>query len=579
MDGKHPTLEDLKAQLSAAETERDYFRQVSERLGRKTLSDSQDFSRMIGNLRKGEEQLRRDRHKLEEIVAERTAELIRINRELNESTHRYDELVQRIPSGVYTLRIREDGSMQFEYLSPRFCRILGIQAEYLLQDARHAFEIAHPEDIENLKQSTRDATLRLVPFRWEGRFIVRDKLRWIRIESDPVRSPDGDVLWNGVVSDVSERRRSEERLKVSEELYRHLTELAPNAITVADVSGVIRMLNPRSFQLFGLEQLSEAIGSSVFEWVSPTCMESAVTTFEKLLLEGSISDLEITLLRKDGSEFIAEVNASVLRNSQEQPRLIILVMFDVTQEKLAARELHQKNADLEQFIYTVSHDLRSPLVTIKTFLGYLEGDIAAHNQERVAQDLQYIHSAADKMKLQLDELLELCRIDRVETTPVTIQLREIVAEVLDLLAGTIDDRSIDIRLPETDLALFGDRSRFCQVWQNLVENAIKYSHSTADVQIEIGVEQVNGMSVFFVRDNGVGINPQYHDKIFGLFEKLDASSSGAGIGLAMVRRIIEKCDGRIWVESDGENSGSCFYFTLPKALRNLAEQTSLLSGG
>jgi PAS domain S-box-containing protein len=571
-------MEDLRVQLSVTESERDYYRQVADRLGRKTLTDAQDYSRMISNLRQREQQLSQDRDELEKTIAERTSELVRINRELNESAHRYDELVQRIPSGVYTLRIREDGSLQFEYLSPKLCSILGIKAEYLLQDPRRAFAIAHPEDRVDLKQTTKDATRRLVLFRWEGRFIVRDKLRWIRFESDPVKTPEGDVLWNGVISDISDRRSSEEKLKVSEELYRHLTELAPNAITVADVSGVIRMLNPRSLQLFGLDQLSEAIGSSIFEWVSPQSTESAVAAFEELLLKGSIAGLDLTLLRKDGSEFISEVSASVLQNAQGQPGLIIFVVFDVTQKRQAERELHQKNIDLEQFIYTVSHDLRSPLVTVKTFLGYLENDISTRNQERVAQDLQYIHSAADKMKLLLDELLELCRIDRVESTPVTITLREIVAEVLDLLAGTIDDRCIDIRLPEADLALSGDRSRFCQVWQNLVENAIKYSQSNADVQIEIGVQQANGKTVFFVRDNGIGIAPQYRDKIFGLFEKLDASSSGAGIGLAMVRRIIEKYGGRIWVESDGENSGSCFFFTLPDAARIVAEQSSDLSG-
>jgi len=125
--------------------------------------------------------------------------------------------------------------------------------------------------------------------------------------------------------------------------------------------------------------------------------------------------------------------------------------------------------------------------------------------------------------------------------------------------------------------LSGDRQRFCQIWQNLIENAIKYSRGDTAVQIEIGVQQADGEAVFFVRDNGIGIAPQYHEKIFGLFEKLDGASSGVGIGLAMVRRVIEKCGGRIWVESDGEGTGACFFFTLPDAVRSNTEKPAGLT--
>ena len=114
--------------------------------------------------------------------------------------------------------------------------------------------------------------------------------------------------------------------------------------------------------------------------------------------------------------------------------------------------------------------------------------------------------------------------------------------------------------------LFGDRPRLCRIWQNLIENAIKYSRDEVIPRIELGVQQVNGETVFFVRDNGIGIDPRYHSKIFGIFEKLDPKSPGAGLGLSMVQRIVEKCGGRIWVESEGIGKGSCFSFTLPHAV-------------
>lgn len=561
-----PSLEALRTKVAAAEAERDYYRQVAERLGRKTLSDAQDFSRMIAALRQGEEQLRLDREGLEKIVEERTAELVTANAELSASTCRYDELVQRIPNGVYTFRVLADGTMKFEYLSPRLCRIIGVKAEDMIEDAGYAFALAHPEDREGLQQATIDATRLMTTFHWEGRFVVRGEIRWICLDAEPTRTAERDVLWNGVLSDISDRKLSEEKLKVSEELYRHLTELAPNAITVADLSANIMMLNPKSIRLFGLAEETDAVGRSVFEWVAPNSLEAARQAFEQLFQIELITDLELTLKREDGSEFIGEVSASLLRNPNGVPRLVIITIADISVRKQAQKQLQMKNDDMEQFLYTVSHDLRSPLVTVKAFLGYLEADMESGNRERVGQDLQFIHSAADRMKLLLDELLELSRVDRVENPPVNTSLIQISHEVLDVLAGVVNDRKIELCLPGADVPLFGDRPRFCQIWQNLIENAIKYSHGCDRPRVEIGFRNSAEETEFFVKDNGIGIDPLYQDRIFSMFEKLDPGSPGAGIGLAMVRRIIEKFGGRIWVESGGCNTGSCFYFTLPTAV-------------
>jgi light-regulated signal transduction histidine kinase (bacteriophytochrome) len=205
-------------------------------------------------------------------------------------------------------------------------------------------------------------------------------------------------------------------------------------------------------------------------------------------------------------------------------------------------------------------------VTVKTFLGFLESDMAGTDQKRIFQDLQFIHNAADKMKMLLDELLEMSSIDRVETQLVSVSLMEVLAEVLDDLAGIISEHKVDVRMPDTGLMLFGDRQRLCQIWQNLIENSIKYSQENTVPRIELGVQQLNGEPVFFIKDNGIGIDPQYHCKIFGIFEKLNPKSPGAGMGLSMIHRIVEKCDGRVWVESAGSGKGSCFYFTLPNAV-------------
>ncbi|MBL0226545.1 MAG: HAMP domain-containing histidine kinase [Geobacteraceae bacterium] len=185
-----------------------------------------------------------------------------------------------------------------------------------------------------------------------------------------------------------------------------------------------------------------------------------------------------------------------------------------------------------------------------------------------------MHGATDKMKMLLDELLELSRVDRTETAPSRVSLREILDGVLGDLAGVINERRVDIHLPDTDLMLYGDRLRLSQIWQNLIENAIKYSLDGTQPLIELGLQQENGETVFCVRDTGIGIDPQYHHKVFGIFEKLDPKSSGVGLGLPMIQRIVEKYGGTIWVESAGTGRGSCFRFTLPRAAIERTEERS-----
>lgn len=238
------------------------------------------------------------------------------------------------------------------------------------------------------------------------------------------------------------------------------------------------------------------------------------------------------------------------------------------EREVALREIEEKNAELERFTYTVSHDLKSPLVTIKTFLGYLEEDIKSPDNPRVQQDLGFMHSAADKMAQLLDELLELSRVGRLNNTPQKIAFSELAAEAVRLDAGRISERGATVTINDSPLVLFGDRSRLVEIWQNLVENAVKYSSNAVTPHIEIGCEIEGGTAVFFVLDNGMGIDPRYHEKIFSLFDKLDPSSEGTGLGLALAKRIVEIYGGKIWVESAGEGHGSCFRFTLPNAVQS-----------
>ena len=225
--------------------------------------------------------------------------------------------------------------------------------------------------------------------------------------------------------------------------------------------------------------------------------------------------------------------------------------------------LEDKNAELERFTYTVSHDLKSPLITVKGFLGALEHDIAQGNTARMKADMARISAGADRMSGLLDELLELSRIGRVVGTPEEVPLGEVARDAVALVAGFAEERKVQVKVADGLPVVFGDRLRIQEVLQNLVENAIKFMGDEPVPLVEIGGLQRNGESVYFVRDNGMGIDPRYSHKVFDLFDKLDRNTEGTGIGLALVKRIVEVHGGRVWVESEGLGHGSTFYFTLP----------------
>jgi PAS domain S-box-containing protein len=240
------------------------------------------------------------------------------------------------------------------------------------------------------------------------------------------------------------------------------------------------------------------------------------------------------------------------------------VQAEAEREKLIA-ELEAKNAELERFTYTVSHDLKAPLITIRGFLGLLEKDARASEIERMQSDMQRIVEATDKMQRLLSELLELSRIGRLINPPTAVPFEAIVHEALDLVHGQLEARGVRVEIAPHLPLVYGDRARLVEVVQNLVDNAAKFMGDQAEPQIVIGQQGTaqDGKPIFFVRDNGIGIDPAYHANVFGLFDKLDPRSEGTGIGLALVKRIVEVHGGRIWLESTGGNKGAKFFFTLP----------------
>ena len=274
--------------------------------------------------------------------------------------------------------------------------------------------------------------------------------------------------------------------------------------------------------------------------------------------------------KADGTPMWIEGEYVCLYDDQGRIKGHFGIQRDVTMRKQAQaereefiEELEARNAEMERFTYTVSHDLKTPLVTIKGFLGLLRQDMARNDVARVETDLAQISQATDTMAQLLSELLELSRIGRQMNPSEAVSLTELAREAVTLVDGAISARGVEVEVAPEMPEVWGDRLRLLEVYQNLIENAVKFMGDQTEPRIEIGARQQGSEVVCYVKDNGIGIDPKYHENVFGLFNRLDQRIEGTGIGLALVRRIVEVHGGRVAVESAGEGQGSTFSFTLP----------------
>jgi signal transduction histidine kinase len=236
------------------------------------------------------------------------------------------------------------------------------------------------------------------------------------------------------------------------------------------------------------------------------------------------------------------------------------------QREAMIRELEQKNAELARFTYTVSHELRSPLITIQGFAGLIQEEVVSSGDPaELRNHVRHIIAAVDTLDALLSDLLKLSRAGRSINTPEPVGFGKIAGEAVALFALPFAEHGIRVEI-DPDLPVVNvDHARIREVLVNLIENAIKYRGGRPDPVIRIGIAKRGDEPVFCVQDNGIGIESRYLDRIFNLFEKLDATTEGTGVGLAIVKRIIEAHCGRVWAESEGLGKGTTFRFTLPVA--------------
>lgn len=371
-----------------------------------------------------------------------------------------------------------------------------------------------------------------------------------------------------LIRDVTNELRNQQEKEFQSYFLELIINNIPFPLFYKDDKGVYKGCN-KSFCDFLNKDREEIVGHTVFDIFAEEMAGEFHQKDMELLKSQSSQQYETRIKFPDGREMDAVFHKKVFMSQEKQPLGIIGMYFDITERikaeaviKRQMEELSKINTELERFSYTVSHDLRSPLVTIQGFLSLLRDDIRSGNHEVVEENMRRIEDATEKMHQLIEGLLSYSRISKQENYFQELPMSKLAQEASNLLFGISQMKKCKIKIqPDMGIELV-DKTQIRELFQNLIENAIKFSETKKDNTVEIFSRQEKGKRTYCIQDHGIGIDDEHKDKIFELFSRFNTDASGNGLGLALVKHIIDEHHGKIWVESEGKNKGSVFCFTL-----------------
>ncbi|GIV61404.1 MAG: hypothetical protein KatS3mg044_0270 [Rhodothermaceae bacterium] len=487
-------------------------------------------------------------------VARDVTEKLAAERALRYSEEKFARAFRSTPDAITITRLRDGMILD---VNESFERISGHRRDEVIGKKMADIGIWSADQRQRMVEALeREGRIREMPFRF---VMAHGEVRDFLVSAE-IFELEGEAFLVAISRDVTEQKRAQEALRAREAQLSTVVSNVPVVLFALDREGRFTLSEGKGLASLGLVA-GEVVGQSAFELYAgyPDVVQALRRTLTGVPVSWTahLDDL------------VFEVHMTPVIEDDGTVSGLIGVAIDVTERARVAEErerlieeLEARNAELERFTYTVSHDLRTPLVTIKGFAGMLREDLEEGRQERVQQDIDYIEGAADRLARLLDELLQLSRAGRIIHLQPAVPLSEVAQDAVRAVIGAGKERDVEVVIQDDMPVITCDPVRIGEVYQNLVDNALRFMGEQTHPRIELGARLEDGRVRCWVRDNGMGIPPEYHEHIFGLFERLETGVDGTGIGLALVRRIAEAHGGRAWVESEGVGKGSTFYFTL-----------------
>lgn len=484
-----------------------------------------------------------------------------MEQKLSESENRFRNLFNNMLEGVAIIGF----DWRFQYVNQTIARHGKLTKEQMV--GRTLMEVypgvERTELFEALEQCMSERAVKHieVPYLFPG-----DTSAWYEIHVQPI--PEGVFAF---ILDITKRKIAEDLLVQGEKKYRYLFENNPQPMWIYDLETLAFLnVNQAAIQHYGYSK-EEFLQMTIKdirpqETVSPSLLQAAKAP-ESYSHAGTWKHQ-----KKNGDVIWVEVYLHSFDYDGHKAKLVLV--NDITERKKNELDLNKSmlatqkiNKELQQFTYMVSHDLQEPLRMISGFLNLLQSESSEQLTEEAKEYIQYAADGADRMKRLIEDLLQYSRVGTNKEDFIPVDLNELVSYVLLVMHDTIE--ATDARIAVQSLPVIeANKTLVTQLFQNLIGNALKY-RSVEKPHLEIGVKQANGTPVFYIKDNGIGIEPRHFEKIFVVFKRVHTRGpyNGTGIGLAICKKIVEKHGGRIWVESE-PGKGSTFYFTLNNWLPN-----------
>jgi len=486
---------------------------------------------------------------------------------LRQSEERYRGVVE----SQTDLVLRIDPTGCFTFVNDAYCQKTGKTDEDLIGSPFHPF--VHPDDLQDVVRFVRN--LSKPPYRGflEHRSWFKGEWRLTLWEGYAIRDADNQIIeFQGVGRDVSHQREIERALRESEQKFRAAFENSPIAHVLVDLKGKVLRANSAMTDLLGFT--AEELQKMTF--MDFTLAEDRHMGIEALadLRSGNLAlyRTEKRYVHKSGKIIYAILASSSILDEAGKPMYLVSQIIDISerihQENLLKRhasELTRSNKELAEFAYVVSHDIREPLRMISNFVELLMEEATQRADEKSVEYARFALEGAQRAQSLIHDLLSLARLDRHESIEGPVDLNHILLQVQNILKTNIQESQACIEIVNLPSHILGSESRFIQIFQNLIDNAIKYRSQQTPKILVRAIDRKEDWLIE-VDDNGIGIEPQFRERVFQMFQRLHARGdySGTGMGLAIVKKIIEARGGKVWIENSHFGKGVKVVFNWPK---------------